>query len=585
MLCRIGYSVMIAFKQSIVNIAEICAQKRVLNFIISAGSRSAPLTLAFVRHPQLTCRTIVDERSAAFIALGLAQQLGAPVGLVCTSGTAGLNYAPAVAEAYYQRIPLLILTADRPPEWIHENDNQTIHQLEMFGKHSRGSFDLPVDDTHPDAKWQIERTISEAINLSLWPIPGPVHINVPLREPLYPDSDLSYQKKCKVVTMTPPQSSLGDQIWDELIHTWKNSKKKLIVGGMHKVNTRLAEKLMKLHNDQNAAIVTDITANLQSVQTIHHSDMILGTESEEAQQDLAPDLLITFGGQVVSKNLKVFLRKYKPKEHWQIQQHGQCIDTFQSLTHILPVSAEYFFEKITEMLFSGKENTNNQISVNAKSYRSIWDTWEEKARDAMRTFMSDIPHSEFLAVNMVLKSLPLQGSLQLGNSFVIRLANFLSLKENRRIQVNSNRGTSGIDGTLSTAVGAALATTQITTIILGDLAFFYDRNALWHNYLPSNLRIIIINNYGGGIFRILNGASELPELREHFEVEHNLTAKNTAADHGLNYTFCDSKEALKKMLPDFFKFQDKPAILEIHTDKEVNAKTFFKFKSIMKELK
>ena len=189
---------MTEFKQSILNIAEICSQKNISDIIISPGSRSAPLTLAFLRHPKLTCRTIVDERSAAFIALGLAQQTERPVGLVCTSGTAGLNYGPAVAEAYYQQIPLLVFTADRPPEWIDQNDGQTIHQGEMYGKHCCGYFELPVDDTHPDAKWHSERIISEAINKSLWPIPGPVHVNVPLREPLYPKSDFEYQNDPKI---------------------------------------------------------------------------------------------------------------------------------------------------------------------------------------------------------------------------------------------------------------------------------------------------------------------------------------------------------------------------------------------------
>ena len=211
--------------------------KNISDIIISPGSRSAPLTLAFLRHPKLKCRTIVDERSAAFIALGLAQQTKKPVGLVCTSGTAGLNYGPAVAEASYQKIPLLIFTADRPPEWIDQNDGQTIDQREMYGKRCRGYFELPVDDTHPDANWYCERITSEAINKSLWPTPGPVQVNVPLREPLYPKSDFKYQSDAKIISHLPAQNVLLKNTWNEIASVWAESNKILIVAGIQSPNS------------------------------------------------------------------------------------------------------------------------------------------------------------------------------------------------------------------------------------------------------------------------------------------------------------------------------------------------------------
>jgi 2-succinyl-5-enolpyruvyl-6-hydroxy-3-cyclohexene-1-carboxylate synthase len=572
------------FKQSIINIAEICAQKKIHDFIISPGSRSAPLTLAFLRHPELTCRTIVDERSAAFIALGMAQQKGSPVAVVCTSGTAALNFGPAVAEAFYQQIPLLIFTADRPPEWLDQHDGQTIHQREMFGKHCRASFELPVDDSHPDARWQVERIISEAINTSLCPVPGPVHINVPLREPLYPESEFEYQKNCKIISLTSAQNILAEDIWKELLDIWNKSDKKLIVAGMHRPNASLSKYLGYLQQDKTVAVVFDVTSNIQDSQKIHHSDMILGTDSEEKLQQLTPDLLVTFGGPVVSKNLKLFLRKHKPKSHWHIQSFSQCIDTFQSLTRSVLVSPDYFFENLVKRILKDSLKTGLEPDGQNNNYRTLWLNQEKKAQSALRDFLNEIPYCEFSAVSTILKALPKDSYLQLGNSFVIRLANFIGLSATKGLKVNSNRGTNGIDGTLSTAVGAALATSKITTLINGDLAFFYDRNALWHNYLPSNLRIIILNNFGGGIFRILDGASELPELAKHFEVEHQLTAKNTALDFGLNYSLCVHNADLVEILADFFKPQNKPAILEIQTNKLTNSETFYRFKSIMREL-
>lgn len=582
---------MSAFKENVVNIAEICARQNVRNFIISPGSRSAPLTLALVRHPNLTCRTVVDERSAGFIALGLAQQLERPVGLVCTSGTATLNYGPAIAEAFYQRIPLLIFTADRPPEWIDQNDGQTIPQRDLFGKLCRASFELPAEDSHPDARWHAERMISDALHASLWPAPGPVHINVPLREPLYPSAEIKYTSSPKIISTVPPRPVLDDHDWDELLIAWRASPRRLILAGMHAPNSKLAERLRALQEDKHAAVVFDVTSNLHDALSLHHADMVLGAEAETTRRELAPDLLISFGGPVVSKNLKLFLRKYKPKFHWHLDPAGQCIDTFQSLTHILPVSAEYFFEELTLRkpppikIEEGSPPSLQRRGPGGGSldYTETWTRQEYRARKALEQFLKGLPHCEFSAIHIILNHLPKYSQVQLGNSGIIRFASYLGLSETKGVKINSNRGASGIDGTLSTAVGAALATTKLTTAIIGDLAFFYDRNALWNSYAPKNLRIIIINNYGGGIFRILDGAGEVPELAQHFEVEHHLTAERTAADHGLNYFRCESPGDLEKQLPKFFGPQERAAILEVHTDKQVNTATFLKFKSIMKE--
>jgi 2-succinyl-5-enolpyruvyl-6-hydroxy-3-cyclohexene-1-carboxylate synthase len=570
---------MSVFKESVVNIAEICARQNVLNFIISPGSRSAPLTLAFVRHPALTCRAIVDERSAAFVALGLAQQLERPVGLVCTSGTATLNYGPAIAEAFYQRIPLLVFTADRPPEWIDQNDNQTIPQHEMFSRLCRASFEMPVDDAHADTRWHAERIISEAIHKSMWPVCGPVHINVPLREPLYSKSGLEYTSP-KIISTTTSRQIFDHQQWEKLLSDWRSANRRLVVAGMQAPNPKLAEYLCLLQTAGDTAVVFDVASNFHDALTLHHADMILGTRDENAGRELSPDLMISFGGPVVSKNMKLFLRKHKPKTHWHLDPAGACIDTFQSMTHLLPVAAEYFFEQLANSHFLPKKELGGSGSG---KYTEIWTGHEQRARESFDGFLSGLPHCEFSAIHSVISRLPRNSNLQLGNSGIVRFVSYLGLSETRGLAVNSNRGTSGIDGTLSTAVGAALATTKLTTAVIGDLAFFYDRNALWNSYVPANLRVVIINNYGGGIFRLLDGPDSLPELAEFFAVEHHLTAERTAADHGLRYSRCESLGDLERQLPTFFAPQDRAAILEVHTDKRANTETFLKFKSIMKE--
>ncbi|MGB0385165.1 MAG: 2-succinyl-5-enolpyruvyl-6-hydroxy-3-cyclohexene-1-carboxylic-acid synthase, partial [Ardenticatenaceae bacterium] len=337
--------------QQINKIAHICAHKGVQNVIISPGSRSAPLTVAFARHPEICARVVYDERAAAYIAMGLAQQSGRAVGLVCTSGTAALNYAPAVVEAYYQQIPLLLFTADRPAEWIDQRDNQTIHQKGIYEPHCRASFELPVDTTPPDAEWHLERLICEAINKAMGAVPGPVHLNVPLREPLYAAADApsADHSTAKLIESVPVQPRLSEHTWDALMSSWQAAKRKLIVVGMHAPDAQLRQALRLLSQDPTVAVIADITSNIYpDGSELHHSDMILGTRQESTQQQLVPDLLITLGGQMVSKYLKLWLRKKRPPIHWHIELAGEAVDTYQSLTHVIPVDASYFCDTLSQ---------------------------------------------------------------------------------------------------------------------------------------------------------------------------------------------------------------------------------------------
>jgi len=566
-----------SFKQPIINIAEICARKGARQFILSPGSRSAPLTVAFARHPELSCRVVMDERAAAFIALGLAQQTRSPVGLVCTSGTAGLNYAPAVTEAFYQQIPLLVFTADRPPEWIDQQDGQTIRQSNLYGVHSRASLQLPVDYSHPDAQWHLERIISEAINATMWPIPGPVHINVPLREPLYPAPEPAVQAQPdrKLIQVHRPQLTLPPQERATLGALWQQAERKLILAGLHPPDPDLSQASMALHQDPSLVILADLTANLHAAGAqFHYWDMILGAKPGPTLAALAPDLLITFGGQIVSKSVKLFLRQHRPREHWHIDPAGQAIDTFQSLTRLIPATPTYLFESMAPYTrTAGREG---------ETYFGRWQEQESPAQGSLASFLREAPFGEFQAVSQVLQALPEPSRLQLGNSMPVRYANLIGLA-GRQIQVNANRGTSGIDGTVSTTVGAALTTGQITTLITGDLGFFYDRNGLWHNHIPSNLRIVVLNNHGGGIFKLIAGPGNLPEaeLTTYFETPHPLTARNTALDHGCAYFHCRTRDELQSHLAGFFAPELGPAILEIETDRQVNTAVFQQFKQLL----
>ncbi|MDO1447660.1 2-succinyl-5-enolpyruvyl-6-hydroxy-3-cyclohexene-1-carboxylic-acid synthase [Rhodocytophaga aerolata] len=569
-----------AILQPIVNIAEICAQRHVTQCILSPGSRCAPLTLAFVRHLQIHTRTIPDERSAAFIALGMASQSRQTVVLVCTSGTAVLNYAPAITEAYYQQVPLLVLTADRPSEWIEQQDGQTIRQREVYGKHVKASFELPVAFTHPDAEWHTYRIINEALTIAQTYPFGPVHINVPLREPLYPSAgeEVVFDKTVRIIQPFKPEQILTVDQWIQIREQWEDADRKLIVAGQYPYQAPLAHVLKQLQTELEVPIIADIISNLHTLpDVIRYQDMLLMQKNTELLENLKPDLLITFGNSVISKNVKLFLRKHKPSIHWHIQPAGIPADPFQSLTHVLPVEPLYFFKTLFEDLDYQHFLSNDEPEYGT-DYYALWQKENQKAAKVYSSLFSSASFSEFEAVSEMMDRLPDESILHLANSMPVRYANFISLQAGQTVEVFANRGTSGIDGSNGTALGAALTTEKLVILLTGDMAFLYDRNSLWHNYLPKNLRIIVLNNHGGGIFRLLDGPAGQPELEEYFETRQRNTAELTAKDAGMLYSYCNSREQLGKQLTAFFDLSGGAKLLEIETDPAVNAEVYARFK-------
>ncbi len=559
--------------EPIFNIAEICAKKGIEHVILSPGSRCAALTLAFVRHPDISTRTISDERSAAFIALGMSQQTKRTVALVCTSGSAAYNYAPAVAEAYFQQIPLLILTADRPPEWIDQLDGQTIRQENIYGKHVKKSYSLPVDYSHADAQWQVTRVINEAINTSREFPQGPVHINIPFREPFYPEKgeQVSYDKGVKIIDLGKATYALEEKIKEKLMSTLDASQKILIIVGQQDFDISLLNAVNYFSTNNGIPVVADVISNFQRTENaIIHQDAFLS----HADKSLAPDFLITFGKSVISKQLKTYLRKNKPKQHWHIQEAGDVADTFQSLTKIIRTTAEVFFQGIKKL---------DNVDENQVNYLNQWKEEDTKFKNIVSELFDNQEFSEFEAVKLTLKNVPKNSNLHLANSMSVRYANYIGIK-GKAINVYCNRGTSGIDGCTSTALGFALDTDEIVTLITGDMAFFYDRNAFWNNAIPSNLRIIILNNHGGGIFGLIDGPSQQPELEEYFVTDQRLTAENLAKDHvDIDYFKGTGRESLQSHLKEFFNEGDKAKILEIATDKLINKRIFTIFKNKIKE--
>lgn len=542
--------------QPILDLVAICAKKGIEHAILSPGSRCAPLTLAFARHPDIHARTISDERSAAFIALGMAQQLNQPVVLLCTSGSAALNYYPAIAEAFFQHVPLLVLTADRPSEWIDQWDGQTIFQPEVYGKHVKKSFQFPDSFTNDEQIWHASRIVNEAINLSKQFPPGPVHINVPLREPFYPAENevFKFPETPREFTTVGSLTQLSEESLKHIKNRLNDVSRILIVPGQQRPNAQIHSLLDQLSKNQHAVIVCDTISNLQSESTINLHDHWLGNEN--FYSGLAPDLVISFGKSVISKSLKQFLRK-TGASHWHIQPDGQAKDTYQNLTRILACSPLQFLNWLSENL--PKQNAE---------FQSKWLTLEKVVQESLSKSFDSIEFGEYPALHLLLKKIPPASKLHLANSMAVRYVNFLG---KRPQEIICNRGTSGIDGSNSTAVGCTFTTKEPVTLITGDMAFFYDRNAFWHNYSTPNLRIVIINNHAGGIFRLIDGPAKQPELEEFFETKQQLSANHLAEEFGFFYIKVKNREELERALSDFYEPSIQPKILEIESTSAKNA--------------
>jgi 2-succinyl-5-enolpyruvyl-6-hydroxy-3-cyclohexene-1-carboxylate synthase len=556
--------------QPIYNIAEICSQHGIKHAILSPGSRCAPLTISFARHPDITCKVIPDERSAAFIAMGMALQSQTPVVLICTSGSAALNYFPAIAEAYYQHIPLIVLTADRPAEWIDQQDGQTIRQNQVYGSHCKASFTFPVDYQHPDAVWQTERIISEAIIEAKQYPKGPVHINIPMREPLYPTEPIIYDKNIRIFEAINSNRVLGKETILQLEEILKTSSRILLVAGQQSfASSGFTHTLKNFVERFGAVLISEPLGNISNeIDKINSQDLLIGDFTEEEKILYQPDLLITFGGAIISKSLKGYLRKYKAKKHWHIQPTGSVADTFQSINKIINLTAEEFFHSFKKDTSTKSDYQKNWLKKE-KTYRKLKDTF----------FAESQIFAEIQAINQVINQLPDHSILHISNSMPIRYGNFAGIN-NSTIGVFCNRGTSGIDGVISTAYGAALSSNAIVTVLTGDMAFFYDRNAFWNNYLPKNLRIILINNSGGGIFRMIDGPSSQPELEEYFATSQKLNARSLANEFGMKYLESYDSVSLSKNLKNLYQDSEKPSVLEIFTNPVLDKEELKKFKRI-----
>ncbi len=530
-------------------VISACDYFNIDTVVLSPGSRNAPLTVGFSNHPKIKSLSVVDERCAAFFAVGIAQQTQKPVAIVCTSGSALLNYYPAIAEAFYSKIPLIVISADRPKHLIDIGDGQTIRQENVFQNHILFSANLIEDESLVKDNANL---VSQAISTSILK-KGPVHINVPFNEPLYEtieylkSFDFSEKENVPVKEITKKTADFAE--------IWNSSKRKLILIGVSFPSEDLQDLVNKLSEDESVLVMTETTSNLSNSKFINAIDQLISKLTSEEFEELQPEVLLTFGGMVVSKRIKQFLRKYKPKHHWHIDE-DTTLDTYFSLS-------EFVQEKPVDFLSA----LNEQKIVVASEYQAKWLREKESRKIKHKKFLETAEYSDLKVFESVLENIPEHSLIQISNSSIIRYAQLFDVK--KTLQFFCNRGTSGIDGSTSTAIGAAFTSEKQTVFITGDLSFFYDSNALWNKNIPKDFRIILINNSGGGIFKIIPGPKTTNAL-PYFETSHNLTAEHLAKMFSFKYQSTKNIIEVRKELSDFYSESDTPKILEIFTPSDIN---------------
>ncbi|MFN8415872.1 MAG: 2-succinyl-5-enolpyruvyl-6-hydroxy-3-cyclohexene-1-carboxylic-acid synthase [Cytophagaceae bacterium] len=544
--------------QIIYDLPEYLYQLGCRHVVLSPGSRCAPLSLAFFRYGKYQIDVVSDERSAAFIGLGIALNKKAPTILICTSGSALYNYAPAVVEAFYQEIPLLIFSADRPPEWIDQQDGQTIHQENIFGPHVRKSYNLSPDYHLAQNQDTLVSIIKESYQIATASPNGPVHLNFPFREPLYPTEE------------TKISSGIQIQLEKQSLPTFDISSYKAKVKSYSKILFVVGQqedlKLQELISQLHVPIISDSIGNARNCDhSIYLHDAILFASKENELKELQPDLIISIGKSVLSKPLKEFLRKSKAS-HWHIGKHVNPADPFQLSKETILCDEADFISQL-------------EVSSN-KEFLSLWlklqSSFEKKTNDY---FNSPTSYHDFSALNACLKHIPKNSTLHLANSMSVRFVNYFNTKD---LLIQSNRGVSGIDGVVSTAVGYSSVDSNFNTVIIGDQAFFYDRNSFWNKVDTAQLRIIVINNGGGAIFGMIDGPSKQKELIEAFIAPHDNEANFWCEENEVEYHRCADFESLNKALSNFYTPSKKAKLIEVITPFDESIKEFKSFKAILK---
>lgn len=536
-------------KKNVLQLAALLKEHGVKDIVLCPGSRNIPLVHTLSHVSDYRCYPMTDVRSAAYYALGLALHGGKPVAVVCTSGTALLNMHAAVAEAFYQQVPLVVISADRPAAWIGQMDGQTVPQVGVFDKLVKKSVNLPEVNT-AEEEWFSARLINEALMELSHHGRGPVHINIPIGEPLM-DMSAEELPKVQVIKRYEAPNDYNNTL-QPLIDRMNTLRNRMVIAGQMSLIYLFDKRFVNMLGKQFVWVNEHPSNRTVPGTPIRHMDQLLYPMDLKTQKRLAPELLITYGGHITSRRLKYFLRHNPPKEHWHISNDGQVCDLFQgALTTVIEMDPFEFLEKMAP-----------HIKDVPPMYPRMWEQLASKLKDPQ------LPYSEMSAIGLLMNHLPTPCALHLGAGSTIRYAQLYDLPE--EVEVLANRGVNGIEGSLSTALGYATMDEKLNFVVLGDLSFFCDMNALWNNNYGTGIRILLLNNGGSELMNTLPRVP-LDEQNERFIIgTHKASAKSWAEDRGFKYLAAHNEEELLQGMEVLTEpsIGRQPVMLEVFTSRE-----------------
>lgn len=558
---------------------NVLAGHGVETVIISPGSRNTPLVQVASRIETLRKIVITDERTAAFTALGMGMVTRKPVALICTSGTALYNYAPAVAEAFYQKIPLIVITADRPARWINQDDSQTLVQPGALQKIVKRSYDIPVPtfdnpviETEPHAGnetvWYVNRIANEALITATDGRPGPVHINMQFDNPLGSNEAMPGLDS-RIVRNIRNKSGLPPHILRELAVELA-AKRVMVVAGFMGSNHELNKALTNFSRLPNVTLMAETISNVHHEGHCYMVDSLLCRLTDAEKEMLRPDIVITIGGALISRMLKEYIRRHPGIRHWTLGDTDVSVDCFRHLDTHIEISPVQFFKGITNM--TRYLERKGEIRP-ASDYREKCSELRNRIFDNNREILRHRPWSELTALYQIFSSMPGDFNLFLSNGTCIRYAQLLI--DRLPHGCYCNRGVSGIEGTNATAFGVSLAYNGPTLLVTGDMSFAYCPEVLNLIKLGGDLRIVVINNSGGGIFRFIKTTRDLESREQYFCADPELPVGKIAEAYGWKYHPATDKDRLREALEHLW--QEPATIVEVKVDGKESADVLINF--------
>lgn len=533
----------------------------VRHVVISAGTRHTPLVYSLEHDSFFKTYSIVDERSASFFAIGLIEHLREPVAICCTSGTAAANYVSAANEAFYQQLPLLLLTADRNHYYMFQQEEQMIPQEGLYASVCKKVVTLPHVRDEKDF-WYCSRICNEALMELGHGENGPVHINF-IVENDYPivqgivkfeEPELPNVRKIDRLTL-----EVSREKWVEKAALLKKSKILIVYGQYAPLTETEQANIEAFCEKYNCVISVDLISNLHcscGIPTFALSRTLNGDEMKV----LVPDILITMNANTISE-IKNRMAPFKSQfEHWHVSAKGEISDPFKCLPNVVECSPQTFFEKFAELA----------VECERHDYYKQWEVFYKRIGNNGSLNEEPITYSSMYATQQYLANIPANSLLHIANSNSIRLSNYFDVDPS--VVIYGNRGTHGIDGSMSAFIGQAHVSQKLSFLVIGDLSFFYDMNALWNQYVGNNIRILVCNNSGGAIFHTYPSTKNVPTLDDHIAAEHHTSVKAWAESRGFKYLAATNKNELDERLPDLMvQKSESPVIMEVFTDKDVDA--------------